>query len=256
MVRTLVLRTGIESAVITVLVVSSLLLASAQVRTSPNYQIQSDSINMGGGLGSSTNYVSESTVGEVATGDSDSTNFRLRAGYQQMQEVFISISATSGIALTGTLGGLTGGESNGSTTVTVVTDSPSGYQLAITAAAAPAMRKGADTIADYVPAVPPTPDFLFTTDSTDAHFGFSPQGGDVVSRFRNNTSVCGVGSQSTLLRCWAGLSTTTVPLAQGTGANHPLGATTTLQFKVGIGGGTVVPPGTYVATTTLTALPL
>jgi hypothetical protein len=39
-------------------------------------------------------------------------------------------------------------------------------------------------------------------------------------------------------------------------ANHPNGATTTLRFQVNIGGSIVVPTGTYVATTTLTALPL
>lgn len=256
MLRTLLLRTSIESAVITLLAIASVVVVSAQVRTSPSYQIQSDSINLGGGLGSSTNYVSESTVGEVATGDSNSATFSLRAGYQQMQEVYISITATSAIQMVGTLGGITGGESNGSTTVTVLTDSPSGYQLSIAAASAPAMQKGIDSIPDYIPNAEPATDFLFTTATSEAHFGFSPHGGDVVNRFRNNASVCGVGSQSTLLRCWDGLDTSPIVVAEGTGANHPLGATTTLQFKVGIGGGVVVPPGTYVATTTLTALPL
>lgn len=250
------LRTGIESVVITLLIASSLVIASAQVRTSPSYQIQSDSINIGGGLSSSTNFVTESTVGEVATGGSDSATFRLRAGYQQMQEVYISISATNTILLSGTLGGITGGESNGSTTVTVLTDSPSGYQLLITAQSAPAMRKGADSIADYVAEAIPEADFLFSTAANEAHFGFSPHGDDVVDRFRNDTSDCGVGTESTLLRCWDGLSMSPLVVAEGTGANHPEGSTTTLQFKVGIGGGVVVPPGEYVATTTLTALPL
>ncbi len=252
----LVFRSLVESVVTTIVVVASVLVVQAQARTSTNYQIQSDSINFGGGLSTSSSYTQESTFGEVATGDSDSASYSLRAGYQQMQEVFISLSAPDEVLMTGTLGGLTGGESNGSTTVTVVTDSPGGYQLLITAENAPAMRKGSDTIADYTPDSAPNPDFMFTTASNEAHFGLSPFGVDMVPRFQNNGSLCAVGSTKSALRCWVGASTTAQLIAQGAGANHPDGSTTTLQFKVGIVSQMVVPAGTYVATTTLTALPL
>lgn len=256
MLRSCTFRSLIESVVVTTVVFCFLVVGYAEERSSSNYQIQSDSINFGGGLSSSTNYGLESTGGEVATGPSDSTSYRLRAGYQQMQEVFISITSPGPVAMVGPLGGLTGGESNGSTTVTVVTDSPSGYQLTIAAEDAPAMRKGADTLADYVPDSSPQTDFIFTTATNEAHFSFSPYGTHVIDRYRNDGSDCGVGSSSTLLRCWDGLSTSDIEIARGTGANHPTGTATTLQFKVGIGGGATVPPGTYVATTTLTALPL
>lgn len=252
----LVRKTLAESLVTTMVVLCSVMVGHAQVRTSPSYQIQSDSINVGGGLSSSTNYTQESTVGEIATGNADSATFSLRAGYQQMHEVYISITTPDTVQLEGTLGGITGGESNGSTSVTVLTDSPSGYQLTIRAEDAPAMQKGSDTIADYVADAAPSADFLFSTASNEAHFGFSPQGNDVIGRFLNDGADCGVGSNSTLLRCWEGLSTSPQVIAEGAGANHPEGATTTLQFKVGLGGGVVVPPGMYVATTTLTALPL
>lgn len=252
-----VFRTSLfQAGIATVVVLSSLSLALAQVRTSPSYQLQSESVNIGGGLSSSTNYQQESTVGEVATGDSDSPSYRLRAGYQQMQEVYLSISTPDNVLMTGSLPGITGGESNGSTTVHVLTDSPSGYQVTIQAEAAPAMRKGVDTIADYIPDSAPEADFIFTTAVNEAHFGFSPQGPDAAPYFLNDGDECGSGSQSTLLRCWDGLTITPSIIAVGAGANHPIGATTTLQFKVGLGGGIVVPPGTYVATTTLTALPL
>lgn len=256
MSRSIAIRSLIEAGVVTTVILFGLFVAHAQVRSSSNYQIQSDSINFGGGLSSSTNYSLESTGGEVATGPSDSTTYRLRAGYQQMQEVFISITSPGPVTMDGSIGGITGGESNGSTTVTVVTDSPSGYQLTIVASDAPAMRKGADTIGDYVSDSSPQTDFIFSTASNEAHFGFSPFGPHVISRYRNNGSNCGVGSSSTLLRCWDGLSNSEKEIARGTGANHPVGTETTLQFKVGLGGGVMVPPGTYVATTTLTALPL
>lgn len=256
MSRGLAEHSFIEATIITALVISSLLVVQAQVRSSDNYQIQSDSINFGGGLSSSTNYSLESTGGEVATGPADSTGYRLRAGYQQMQEVFISITSPATVTMEGPLGGLSGGESNGSTSVTVVTDSPSGYQLTISANGSPAMQKGSDSIADYVPDALPAADFVFVTAANEAHFGFSPYGSDVVERYQNDGLDCGIAGSTTLLRCWDGLSMSEQVIAQGAGANHPIGTATTLQFKVGLGGGLAVPPGTYTATTTLTALPL
>lgn len=243
-----------SSLVITGLLLSMLTIGMAEVRTSTNYQLESDSINFTGGLSTSSNYTLESTAGEIATGPSDSSTYRLRAGYQQMQEVFISMTAPSAVVMTPDLGGLTGGESNGTTSVSVLTDSPSGYELTIEAESAPAMRKGADTIADYVPAG--APDFNFNTGATQAHFGFSPSGSDIVQRFRDSVGVCNSGSGDEYLKCWDGLATTPISIARGSGGNQPGGATTTIHFKVGIGGNTTVIAGDYYATTTLTALPL
>ena len=71
-------KSSFESVGIAALLAIALLIATevglAQVRSSTNYQLQSDSINIGGGLSSSTNFVQESTVGEVATGVGTSTN--------------------------------------------------------------------------------------------------------------------------------------------------------------------------------------
>jgi len=246
---------SVFAAILTLIVLSSVMIVAAQTRSSTNYQMQSESINFAGGLSTSSNYTQESTLGEVGTGEASSASYQLRAGYQQMQEIFISVSTPGNVTLSGVLGGITGGESNGSTTVTVVTDNPAGYQLFITAATAPAMQKGSDTIPDYVPSSAPTPDFLFDTASTEAHLGMAVVGSDVIARFRNNGSACAVGSFSTPERCWVGLTTTDQLIGMGTGANHPLGSTTTLQFRVGIGTQRVVPAGIYTATTTVTALP-
>ncbi|MEZ4195147.1 MAG: hypothetical protein R3B53_01985 [Candidatus Paceibacterota bacterium] len=243
-----------NALVITVLVLSVLTVSQAQVRTSPSYQLESDSINFAGGLSTSTNYSLESTAGEIATGESNSPSYSLRAGYQQMQEVFLSMTAPASVVMYDGIGGITGGESNGTTSVVILTDSPSGYQLTIEAESAPAMQKGIDTIADYVPAG--DPDFTFTTGVTDAHFGYSPSGPDITQAFRDFGGVCNTGSVDTYLSCWDGLSTSPRIIALGSGGNQPLGATTTIHFKVGLGGNIVVPAGDYVATTTLTALPL
>lgn len=243
-----------QSLVVTILMFAMLGVTFAQVRTSTNYQLQSDSINVGGGLSTSTSYTQESTVGEVATGPSDSSTYSLRAGYQQMQEVFLSLASTGDVIMSPDLPGLTGGTSNGSTTFTVITDSPSGYRLTIESGNNPAMQSGANTIADYNEGA--DPDFTFTTGSSDAHFGFTPEGVDIVQAFRDDGGTCNVSTGDSNLACWAGLSTTAIVIAEGSGVYNSSGATTTIHFRVGIGSGAGVTSGVYIATTTVTALPL
>lgn len=240
---------------VTTAMLLTLTLADGQVMQSATYRIQSDSVNFGGGLSSSTNYRIESTAGEVGTGESSSTNYALKAGYQQMQEVYIALSGMGAVTLTPSIPGISGGFSNGSTTFTVTTDSRSGYDVTIRASQSPAMQKGGDSIADYAPSGA-APDFSFTTDATDSHLGFTPEGVDIVSRYKDNGATCNTGGVDTSLSCWDGLSTTDRTIVSRTSANHPTGSTTTVHFRVGVGGSVYQAPGTYTATTTITALPL
>jgi hypothetical protein len=226
-------------------------LGFAQVRSSTNYQLQSDSINVGGGFSSSTNYSQESTFGEVATGDSGSATYQLRAGYQQMQEVFLSMSVPADVTMSPSLPGITGGTSNGSTSVVVTTDSPAGYQLTIEAANSPAMQSGVNSILDHSTLI--TKDFTLPTATTS--FGFSVYGNDASLDFYNDGAFCGSGTNF-IQECWRGLTITPFIISQGAGSNHPSGATTTLYFRVGINSGANVVSGLYTATSTLTALPL
>ena len=246
--------TACTALIFTPLLMVYLSLASAQTMQSTNYRIQSDSINMGGGLSSSTNYTLESTAGEIATGESGSASYNLKAGYQQMVNTFISITAPSDVIMSPSIPGITGGTANGSTTVTVTTDSAAGYQLTIAASQSPAMQKGADSIADYVPGG--NPDFIFAIGATDSHFGYSPSGIDVATRFKDNGVICGGGIQENDLACWDGLDTVDEAISVRTSANTPNGSTTTVNFRVGIGGSVVQTSGTYTATTTLTAVSL
>ncbi len=229
-------------------------IAWAQVMQSASYQIESDSINIGGGRSSSTNYIQESTVGEQATGPSDSASYQLRAGYQQMQEIYLAITAAADVSMNPTIGGVTGGTSTGATSVTVTTDNRAGYTLSIQAESSPAMQSGSDTIGDYTPGG--VPDFTFDTAATDSHFGYSPEGAHIDDRFRDDGGACGVSNGDTADRCWDGLSTSAVVIATDSSANHPDGTDTTVKFQVGVGGSVNQAPGTYVATTTLTLLPL
>lgn len=246
---------SIVALVATPLVLLGTPLLYAQVMQSPNYRIQSDSINFGGGLSTSTNYTLESTAGEIATGDSVSASYNLHAGYQQMQEVFLSLTGAVAVVMAPSIGGVSGGTSNGSTTVTVLTDNPAGYQLTIESSQSPSMQSGAaDTLADYAPGG--DPDFAFSTAATDAHFGYTPEGVDIVQRFLDDGGTCNAGILETALACWDGLSTTAEAIALSGSPNHPDGATTSVRFRVGIGNSVNQPPGTYTATTTLTAVPL
>ena len=194
-------------------------------------------------------------MGEIATGRSTSTSYQLRAGYQQMQEVFISLSSVSEVVMSPSLPGITGGTANGSTTVTVITDSPSGYQLTIEGENSPALRNSPYSIPDYDAGA--EPDYTFAVTAGTSSFGYSPSGADVAAAFLDNgATLCSTGSNETALACWDGLTVSPVMIAQGSVPNQPSGATTTVYFRVGVGSNANVIAGEYIATSTLTALPL
>ena len=242
------------STIFTLLVAIGLVHSlAAQVMSSGSYQIESDSINVGGGYSSSTNYQSESTVGEMATGESSSDSFALQAGFQQMQGSYISLTGVASVELSPSIGGVVGGVANASNTLTVVTDNAAGYSLTFESQSAPTLQSGADSIADYTPIAAADISFIFGSD--DAVFGISPTGVDVLPKFLDDSSLCGSGT-SKPATCWIGSSTTAQELVRATNSNQPTGATTTIYYRVGIGGGVNQTPGSYTGTTTITALPL
>jgi hypothetical protein len=249
------LDTVLRALIVTPIVLLAFTFLDAHGMQSTNYRIDSDSVNFGGGFSTSTSYRLESTGGEVATGESASASYRLKAGYQQMQEVYIALSGLVGVTLSPSLPGITGGVANASTTALVTTDSPSGYSLTIVQNTQPALQKGVDSLADYLP-VGSVPDFTFVTDAGEAHFGYSAEGVDITSHFKDNGSVCGTGSLDTSLACWERPSTTPRSIALRQTPNHPSGSTTTVRFRVGLTPPLSVPSGIYTGTTTITALPL
>ncbi len=250
----LVLRDASTALILCFVIMFTMSFGQAAVMSSTNFQLESDSINTGGGLGTSTSYTQESTIGEVATGLGSSTNFILKAGYQQRFDSFISLSAIGDVTLSPNLG-LTGGYSSGSVAFVVTTDAPAGYRGTIEAANDPAMQSPLANILNYVPAGA-VPDYTFAVGSNEARFGFSPEGDDIVLRYRDNGASCGVGSGDTADTCYDMVSTTPEEVIRSTSANHPLGATTTLRFRVGVGGLSGITAGSYVATTTVTVIAL
>jgi hypothetical protein len=224
----------------------------AYVMSSPNYRIQSDSLNVGGVRESSTNYRMEDTVGEIATGELSSATFKLKAGYQQMQEVSISLTLPSNVTMNPDIGGVTGGTSNGQAAWTTTTDNPAGYTLDIKVSTSPALKSGSYSFVDYTP-VGSDPDYSWSVDAADSEFGFTPEGDDIVQKFKDDTSDCNTGSSDTADKCWYGLSISDETIAQSSSANHPSGTATTVKFQAQSGTSHLQEEGTYQATATVTA---
>lgn len=230
-------------------------IAFAAVMTSSNYSIQSDSLNFGGGLSSSTNYTQESTFGEIATGRSESSNYQIRAGYQQMQEVYLSIGSVSDVSLSPSINSTGGGAATGQTSATVTTDSVAGYELYIKASSSPALNSGANFFNDYTPAGA-NPDFGFSVGAGTSEFGFTPEGTDVAQEYLDNGSSCNTGSTDTTNACWREFSTTNELISRRTSENHPSGTETVIKFRAESGASNTQAVGTYTATTSVTAIAL
>lgn len=233
------------------------------VRSSPNYRIQVDSLNVGGIREFSVNYRAEDTIGEIGTDESQSTNYKLKAGYQQMLQTYLAISAPADVTLP-IISGIGPSGATGDAVWTVTTDNPAGYSLTISASTSPALQcndglggcnDGIDNFADYTPTAPGTPDFIFSVSSNSSEFGFTPEGQDIIQKFLDNGSSCGVGFTDTNDACWLNLSTSEQTIANSSFPNHPSGTATTVTFQTGIGSSYVQTAGIYKATITVTAIP-
>ena len=223
-------------------------IAFAYVASSTNYQLERDSINFAGKLSTSTSYGVEDTLGEVGTGRGTSTNYILQAGYQQ-PNTYISITSPADVTLSPSIDGAVGGTANGSAGWNATTDNSGGYTMTAQASTLPAMQSGSNNFSDYVPAGVP-PDFTWSVGASLSYFGFSPEGSDISSTFKDNGSVCSTGSSDTGLSCWKGFSTSAQTIAGDTSPNDGAGgASTTIRFRAEAA-------GDYLAVITVTALAL
>ena len=187
---------------------------SALIMSSENYIIESDDFSISGGDWSSVNYIFRDTMGEVSTGRSDSTSYKLRAGYQEMLEVYIAVSSPEDISLTPSIPGMTGGTGDGSVTWRVIIDGLAGFDMKIKASTIPAMKLDAGYyFSDYSPSSEGIPDYNWSVDSNQAEFGFTVEpatAADTVQLFLdNNSNTCnqseGGNNANT---CWLGFNGT------------------------------------------------
>lgn len=178
------------------------------------------------------------------------------------------LASTSPVVMQGTLDGLTGGTSWGTTTSRVRTNNAAGYTMTLVfASTAPMIRNnGGGTISTYLYSTSSTNyPSGFTTAPANSQFGFTVNASstaDVSAVFKGNgTSLCGSTNGSTFLpgNCWRGASSTNAAAATTlitTSAPTPSsGSTSTIQFRITIPNNPtpVVPDGVYTATATLTA---
>lgn len=238
------------------LIASCAPFAFAQVASSTNYRIQTDSINVGGGLSTSTSYRVEDTLGEGGTGTSSSAIYNIKAGYQLMQESYIAISIPGNVTITPEIPTTGGGTANGSAAWTVTTDNLGGYSMNISASSSPALQSGSNNFANYTPAGL-DPDFTFSVGASVAEFGFSPEGDGLVQKYKDDgASTCNTGSSDTASACWMPITTSAETVVRRTSPNNPSGTATTIRFRAASGATNTQPTGTYSATMTLTVVPL
>lgn len=226
----------------------------AEYMESSTYKIQQDSVNFGGADSSSGTYKLTDTMGEIASGDSNSANYYMHAGYQQMNESYIAISSPTDLVMS-SMSGLSGGSSEGTMSWVVTTDNTAGYNMSVSSSTSPAMQSANDSLADYTPAGA-NPDFNFTNASTASSFGFSPEGTEAIQRFRDNGSSCNTGSLETTGKCWDGFSTTPKVVAGSTSPNHPSGSTVSLRLRAESGADHIQTSGVYNVIITATATSL
>ncbi|MDC1205224.1 hypothetical protein N8083_00045 [Candidatus Pacebacteria bacterium] len=174
------------------------------------------------------------------------------------------------ITMVGTLDGLTGGTSYGTTTARVTTNNASGYNMTITFSSTTAMIRGSETTREIYNYTYSTGTALYPagydTSLANAQFGFSVNASntadvsDVFTGSSGTTCGTGGGSAFTLNDCWRGASSTdaagTTELISTSAPTPASGSTSTVQFRVTIPNSPnpAVPDGTYTATATLTAL--
>ncbi len=211
-------------------------------------------------LGGATFFVFEPVIGQSAVEE-----------FEVSQTVSGAISfqaSTTDITMNGTLDGLTGGTSWGTTTARVRTNNAGGYNMTIQfASTAPMIRNsGGGYISTFVYSTG-TSNYPsgFDTSAPNAQIGFSVNASntaDVSTVFEGNgTTICGPTGGTTFVvnNCWRGASSTnaiaTTQLINTSAPTPSSGSTSTVQFRITIPNNPspAVPDGVYTATATLTA---
>ena len=222
---------------------------------SGNYEIPVDAIDVGGGLSNSASYKVLDSVGETGSGNSNSATYRLNAGFLAAQTVYLAVSAPVDVSMSPSISGISGGTGTGSIAWTVTTDNAAGYSMSIRADTTPALRSATSSFADYTRAGA-NPDYTWGINALDSEFGFSPEGTDIIQRFKDNNSTCNTGVLDTADSCWDTLSTSATPISQRTSGNHPAGTVTTVKIRAEVGNSHIQPSGAYTSTLEVTVLPL
>ena len=231
------------------------------VMSSSNYWIKSDSINVGGAREGSASYRMEDTIGEIASDESASASYKLKAGYQQMQEVYIAISSPADVVMSTAIPGITGNAGaprTGSATWTVITDNDAGFNLTHAASADPAMQLDATWyFSDYTSPTSTQPEYTWASPAVSAaEFGQTVEpatAADTVALFKDDgTAACNTGSNQTADKCWYSASTTALTIINRSTNTTSAGEAEVVKYQTE-SNVKYLKEGSYVATITVTA---
>ncbi len=227
------------------------------VASSSNYRIAEDALSSGGLLSTSTSYSLQSSLSGLSSETSTSSSYSIRSGHLQMATAYLAVSAPSNVSMSPAIYTSGGGVGNGSASWMVTTDSSGGYSLSIKASTAPALKSATDSFANYTTQVAGVPDYTFAEGAATDFFGFSPEGADIRSLYKDDgTASCNTGSSDTANKCWDSVTTSNKIVAIRSSPNHTTGTLTTIKFRAGAGSLIHKIAGSYGATITLTVLPL
>jgi hypothetical protein len=200
--------------------------------------------------------VVEPTLGTAAT----TATSQFRVAEVVSSEISFYVTAQN-IVLSPSLGGLTGGTSNGGTQVVVITGGSLGYQMTLLSSSSVGMIGNASST-NSIPALPNalTPTYNFDSGSVAANKAYNAYTieasttADLTQTFMDNGSSCNTGSSDTANKCWLNASTTAVTLINRSIFTAPSGSTSTIKFRVVMQPSPlpVIPDDVYVSTSTLT----
>lgn len=174
----------------------------------------------------------------------------------------ISITSPANVTMSPSLGGITGGNSDGYAQWTVTTSANDGFTATLTASGTPSQNyvmlgnSYGDYIDNYTEAAYNVPDYTWSVTSA-AEFGYTATtstAADVAQAFKTTSpgsGPCNAGSNAAADTCWIAASTTARQVMnRSTSATS--GTSLGIHFKVTLNNHNVV-EDTYVATTTITA---
>lgn len=167
----------------------------------------------------------------------------------------VAITSPGNILLSGLIGGVGGGSAIGRGVWNVKTSNSTGYNLKVKADKVDTLDLGASHFDDYTL----TPTYAWTL-ASGSGFGFTvnmpvADAGDTVTAFKDNGTICGAsGTANSDDSCWSGFnSTTNIDVVNRTTPTAVAGTNVTLAFEAALVSGTILPPGDYVASITVTA---
>jgi len=232
----------------------------AAVMQSGNYRIESDNALMPtGGDQSTDNYIFKDTMGELSSGPSASSTYKLKAGYQEMQEVYLSVSVPDDAAMTPSIPGITGGTADATILWTVIADGPSGFAMSVKSSTDPAMKlDGSYYFDDYSPSSAGTPDYDWAVSANEAEFGFTVEPAtdeDAVASFLNAVGgPCNTGTAQTDDQCWLDFNgTNNINVINRSSRTSIAGEDENIKFRAQ-SNAKFLKEGSYVATITTTVV--